>query len=398
MGSVTNFLTDKLQARVAQTLVDDTMARLRQRSGLLDKFMPIKTYEDDEFLAYVSERLTPVASFIAPGAEPPVAAHGGFRRVIGELAKLGLSYQFDEITQKQMRKAMEEASYKNAPVMSMTMTDGTTLKGTNDMLVKYLYGHVEGLVQSHADRLTSMAWEVIQTGALNIQDARTREKWAIDFKRPGATYNHFPAALVNTGNTVDRKTNVWTDYANADGLGLLEDAMTTYVNTNGYKPDAIVMSNTLMRHLQRQATTIERGRQSLGLAQIGSVGVSMLKEIMLQNNLPPIIEYDEMYQVESTYEGITNTIDGYVSNARFLNDNRFVFLKEHLGERALGSPEEMRSLKQKENNGLISGDTSSVMIRVYEKTSIPILDSMQSISMVLPVVYSPKLLYSQVVK
>lgn len=395
MGSITNFLTDKLQAKVAETLVDDTMARLRQRTGLLDKFMPVKTYEDDEFLAYVSERLTPVASFIAPGAEPPVAAHGGFRRVIGELAKLGLSYSFDEITQKQMRKAMEEATYKNASVMSMTMTDGTTMKGTNDMLVKYLYGHVEGLVQSHADRLTSMAWEVVQTGQLNIQDQRTRENWAIDFRRPGATYNHFPTALTNTGNTVDRKTNIWTDYVNADGIGLLEEAMTTYVNTNGYKPDAIVMSNTLMRHLQRQTTTIERARQSLGLAQVGSVGVSMLKEIMLQNNLPPIIEFDEMFQAESTYEGVTNTNDAYVNNARFLNENRYVFLKEGLGEQALGKPEESKQLGK--DKGVISGN-SSVMIRSYEKTTIPILDVLQSISMCLPVIYNPKNLYSQVVK
>jgi hypothetical protein len=383
MGAITNFLTDKLQAKVAETLVDDTMARLRQRTGLLDKFMPVKTYEDDEFLAYVSERLTPVASFIAPGAEPPVASHGGFRRVIGELAKLGLSYSFDEVTQKQMRKAMEEATYKNASVMSMTMTDGTTMKGTNDMLVKYLYGHVEGLVQSHADRLTSMAWEVVQTGQLNVQDSRTREKWTIDFRRPGATYNHFPTALTNTGNTADKKSNIWTDYTNADGIALLEDAMTTYVNTNGYKPDAIVMSNTLMRHLQRQETTIQRARQAVGVAQIGSVGVSMLKEIMLQNNLPPIIEFDEMYQLESTYEGVTNTIDGYVSNARFLNENRFVFLKEGLGEQALGRPEESKQLGA--DKGVISG-SSSVMIRSYEKSTIPILDVLQSISMVLPVV------------
>jgi hypothetical protein len=395
MGSITNFLTDKLQAKVAETLVDDTMARLRKRTGLLDKFMPVKTYEDDEFLAYVTERLTPVASFIAPGAEPPVAAHGGFRRVIGELAKLGLSHAFDEVTQKQMRKAMEEASYKNASVMNMTMTDGTELKGTNDMLVRYLYGHVEGLVQSHADRLTSMAWEVVQTGQLNVEDSRTREKWTIDFRRPGASYNHFPTSLTNTGNTADKKTNIWTDYANADGIGLLEDAMTTYVNTNGFKPDVIVMSNTLMRHLQRQATTIERARQSVGLAQVGSVGVSMLKEIMLQNNLPPIIEFDEMYQQESTFEGVTNTNDNYVTNARFLNENRFVFLKEGLGEQALGRPEEAKQLGR--DKGIISGN-SSVMIRSYEKTTIPILDCLQSISMCLPVIYNPKTLYSQVVK
>lgn len=392
MGAIASFFTDKLQAKVAETLIDDTIARLRQRTGLLDRFMPITTYEDDEFLMYVTERLTPVASFIAPGAEPPVAAHGTFRRMIGELAKVGLSYQFDEITQKQMQKAMEEAVYKNASVMTMTMTDGTVMRGTNDMLVKYLYGHVEGLVQAHADRLTSMAWEVVQTGQLNITDQRTRAKVVIDYRRPGATYNHFPAALVNTGNTVDRKTNVWTDYENADGIGLLEESQRIYVNSNGYKPDAIVMSNELMRHLMRQKTTIERARQSMGLAQVGSVGVAMLKEIMLQNNLPPIIEFDELYQEEYAAEqSNTGTSDPYVKNARFLNNDRFVFLKENLGQQCLGQPLEQKVVK----DGVVSGLGSSVMIRVYEKTTIPILDVMQSISMMLPVVPQPRNLFSQ---
>jgi len=394
MGSVSNFLTDKLQAKVAETLVDDTIARLRQRTKLIDQFMPIKTYEDDEFLAYVSERLTPVANFIAPGAEPPVISHGGFRRVIGELAKLGNSYSFDEVTQKQMRKAMEEAAYKRGSVMTMTLTDNSVIKGTNDMLVKYLYGHIEGIVQSHADRLTSMAWQVVQTGQLSVSDAITKVAWTIDFRRPDASYNHFPDALVATGNTANPKLNKWTDYANADGITNLEDAVTTYVNTNGYKPDLIVMSNTALRDLQKQASTIARARQSVGLAQVGSVSFPMLQEVMASNNLPPIKDYDEFYQVDNTYSGNTNTIDSYISNARFLNENCFVFLKNGMGEQAIGTPEEQKVVK----DGVLTGTESPVMVRVYEKTTVPINDVIQAVSLVLPVIYSPKNLYTQVVR
>jgi hypothetical protein len=392
MGSIRNFLVDKLQAKIGETLVEDTVARLRQRTGFLDRFMPIKTYEDDEFLAYVTERLTPIASLIAPGNEPPVTGHGNFRRMIGELAKIGLSYQFDEVTQKRMQKAMEEATYKNVSVMSMTLTDNTVIKGTNDRLVKYLYGHVEGLVQAHADRLTSMAWEVVQTGQLNIVDQRTKVKTIVDFRRPNAPYNHFPTALVNTGNTADRKSNIWTDYENADGIALLEESQRVYVNTNGFKPDCIAMSNDLMRHLMRQRTTIERGRQSLGLAQVGSVSVAMLKEIMLANNLPPIVEYDELYQEEFvTEQQNAGTNEPYIKNTRFLNNDRFVFLKEGVGEQAIGTPLEAKVVKE----GVISGNNSPVMVRVFEKTTVPILDVMQSISLCLPVVYNPKVLFSQ---
>ena len=372
MGYVSDFLTDKLQAQIAETLVDDTIARLRQRTHLLDRFMPIVTYESEDFLAYVTEKLAPIASVVAMDAEIPIVAHGEFRRVIGELARLALGYQFDGKTQKDMRKAMEEATYKNASVMSMTMTDGSMMKGVNDPLVKYLYGHVETLVQGHADWLTAMSWQVVQTGQINYTDPRTRVAFSIDYRRPNASYNHFPAPLTQTGNTVDGTANVWTDFANADGITLLENAQATYVLTNGFKPDAIAMSNTAINYLRRQQSTITKARQAIGVAQVGSVGYGMLNEIMIQNNLPPIVQFDELYQLETTFPGQTATLDPNIANARFLQENRFVFLKEGLGQQCLGQSEETMSLKKED--GMISGDSSAVTVRVYEKTKIPLLD------------------------
>ena len=49
-------------------------------------------------------------------------------------------------------------------------------------------------------------------------------------------------------------------------------------------------------------------------------------------------------------------------------------------------------------DGVLTGTESPVMVRVYEKTTVPINDVIQAISLVLPVIYSPKNLYSQVVR
>ena len=154
------------------------------------------------------------------------------------------------------------------------------------------------------------------------------------------------------------------------------------------------MSNTALRDLQKQASTIARARQSVGLAQVGSVSFPMLQEVMASNNLPPIKDYDEFYQVDNTYSGNTNTIDSYISNARFLNENCFVFLKDGMGEQAIGTPEEQKVVK----DGVLTGTESPVMVRVYEKTTVPINDVIQAISLVLPVIYSPKNLYAQVIR
>jgi hypothetical protein len=120
----------------------------------------------------------------------------------------------------------------------------------------------------------------------------------------------------------------------------------------------------------------------------------MLQEVMASNNLPPIKDYDEFYQVDNTYSGNTNTIDSYISNARFLNENCFVFLKNGMGEQAIGTPEEQKVVK----DGVLTGTESPVMVRVYEKTTIPINDVIQAVSLVLPVIYSPKNLYAQVIR
>lgn len=392
MAWVANFINDRLHAQEAEQLIDETMMRLKQRTGLIEKYMPLKTYDNNEFLDYITEQLNPIASLVAPGAESPLAAHGTFRRIVGELAKVALSFGFDEVTQRQMKKAMEEATYKGIAVGNMTMTDGSIMRGSNEPLVRMIFGHVGKLVQAHVDRYSQLAWQAISTGQLSVEDARTRHRLSIDFRRAGVSYNSFPDALVQTGNTSDPTLNKWSDYENADGLTNIEEAMNDYVDINGFKPDAIVMSNRLSIHLRKQKTTKEAAKQSVSTPQIGAISKDVIKNILENRDLPELITFDEFYQDLYRGEGVTNTSDSEVQNVRFLPENKFVFLKEGMGTRAMGRPLEADSLGESNLGG-----SSGIVVRCKEYKDIPPYDICNSISMGLPIIHNPKLLYARVV-
>ncbi len=393
MGYIASFLNDKLIAKEAELLVDETMARLKQRTGLLDKLMPLQTYDSDEFLTYITESLSPAASIVSPDGLIPMSSFGTFRRAVGELAKFALGFQFDETMQKQMMKAMEEASYKNATVQNMTMSDGTIMRGTNEQLVQFLYGSITKLIQAHVDRMGMLAWQVLQYGEINFEDPRTRNRLNIDYKRAGVSYNHFPAPLVGTGNLADRTQNVWTDYANADGLTLIFNAIASYIDTNGYKPKYVIMSWRLRNHLMQQATTKEAARSMAGTPQIGAVGNDMLKKIFEARELPELIIFDEFYQ-EEVFDGRpTNTADNNVRNVRFFNEDRFIFANDNMGQRAIGQTLEAKLARDNGDRNL--GGNSSILVQVKSDPYAPVRDFTQSLSCGVSWVANPKQLYSQ---
>lgn len=399
MGYIANYLTDKLQAKIAEKLVDDTTFRRKQRSGLLQEFMPFTTYTSEDFLAFVTEKVAPIASIVAKDGQVPTTGFGSFGKITGELARIALARQYDGETQDRMRKVMEEAMYKQAPIMTYTDPNtGMVKQGVNDALVKYLYGSIESLIEGFMDRALSMAWEAVSTGELNITDPRTKINFTLNYREQGEAYDalHFPAALTDTGNTSDRTLNRWTDYSNADGIGMMEKMVLDYIDTNGFPPDRICMSYRALRHLQQQETTIQRARQAVGLAQVGSVSRPMIKEIMMANSLPEIVTFDELYDTELTNPGVTNTKQAHIQKVRFLNENRIVFMKAGgMGEIALGQTIEQKNIKTED--GLLSSPMSSIMVRVYERSKIPMLDEMMVYGCAMPVIYQARYLGARTV-
>lgn len=369
MAYIASWLNDHLQAKQADLVVEDTLTNLKKRSGLLDAYIPMQTYSSRKFLAYVMKEINTIASVIAWGAEVPTTAQGGMRKITAEMLKTGLSYVYDEQDQWDMKEALELANARQVMVQDMRTPDGTVIRGTNNDLAKYLFGSLERLVRAQVDLLDSMTWQVLQTGQLSRTDQRTQTSISFDYRDPYDTsYNHFPTALAG-GNT-------WDQYSTANGIQDLYSAVSTYVDTNGFKPDAVVMSWKLHNDLMQQTST-KNAASSLTVTQVGQVSPDMLNVLLQNRGLPPIVLFDEMYEVEDSQKNVTK--------ARFLNTNRFTFLTKEMGQRAMGTT--------------LEGDgAEGVFVNTREVSKFPPVDASTAVSTQLPVFTNPKLLYSQAVK
>jgi len=371
MAFIADWLNEGLQAKQADLIVDDTLSNLRQRSGLLDQYLPLKTYDGRKFLAYVVKEINTIASIVAYGAELPTASQGGFRKITAEMLKMGLTIPYDEETLWDMKEAAELATAKGVLVQDIRTPDGTIVQGSNNELAKYLFGSLERLVKSMVDLLDALTWQVLYTGAVNYTDSRTNVTFSVDYKEPGATYNMFPASLA--GDAVKD----WVTGSAPNGIQDLYSAVDNYVDVNGFLPDAIAMSRKAVNALMQQATT-KNAASSLTVTQVGTVSPNLLAAVLDARGIPNIITFDEQYELENTAK--------VVSAARFLPTNRYVFLSKNMGERALGQ------VLEAGNSG-----TRGIYTVAREIQKIPPVDALQTVATGLPLITRPKYLGSQII-
>jgi hypothetical protein len=372
MGVIASWMEDQLQQEEAKLIQDDTLLNLKQSNMLLDQIAPFETYDSRNFVQYITERIAPTASIIAFGAKVPVTQQGQFRKLMVKLFKSGLAYLYDEDQQWDMKEAMELAQLKGVGVQNNVEPDGTPVQGTNNTLADFIFGTVKDLTVAQVVLLNSLMWQALQFGEVAYTDPRVNTSVFLDYKDSGASYNHFPAALSGS--------NLWTNYANANGLSDLENDIETYIDTNGKRPDMIIMSRKLRRHLLNQETTkqaagsIRNSAASLTINAIGSLNVEMLSNVMSMRDLPPIVIMDDMYKIEDSNKNTTN--------ARYLNTDRYVFASLNMGERAMGPT-------------LESGGAPGVFVETKQIENFPVVDATQAVATLLPVVANPKLLFSR---
>ena len=370
MGEITRWLADATQNKAADKIVDDTVDTLRRREGLLDMIMPLESYDDKEFLGYVLEEINTIASIIAVGAEPPLTQQGTFRKITAELIKTGLSRVYDEEYQWKMRKAMQEAQLKNVKVQDIRdpKTGKVVRKGANNSLAKYIFGTIQQLAKAQIDLMDKFSWDGLQTGVINHTDPRTKLKVTIDYTNPHDTsYNHFPAALTGAAT--------WNNYATANGIQDLYNAVDTYLETNGFAPKAIIMGHRTLNDLQQQQSTKDAATMLRGsIGSVGSVSLDMLSSILSARQLPPILTHDERYKYEAA--------DKSTSNVRFHQEGRFTFVAEDMGVRAIGP-----TLENKTKSG--------IFVKTYQLNKMSPTDVSASVAHMLPCFMNPKLLFSQ---
>jgi hypothetical protein len=384
MGYIANWLNDKLQNKEADLLVDSTLTYLKQRSGILDPYMPIKQYDSRNFLAYVVERINTIASVVAYGANIPLTRQNTIEKLSIQMLKVALSRVYDEPTQWEMLEAMTLANAKGVMVQDQKTPDGGVIKGVNNDLAQYLFGSIEDLVKAVMDTLNVMTWQLLQTGSVNFTDTRTETTTVINFIDPAGDYNHFPSALTQSGNTADNFNNIWSDYQYADGLQRLFLDVDTFIDTNGYPPDLIVMSRRLRNDLLNQRSTKEAARQMMASTQVGTVSPDMMNGILSARELPSIKTFDELYHIEN--------VNKQVTKGRFLNDNRYVFMTNNMGQRCIGPTLESSQ------GALDLQPKSGMYVSTREVQKEPPIDATTAISTVVPFVADPKKLFARQAK
>lgn len=388
MSHVASFFAERFVAKQIDAMVDETQQQLLKRNHLIDRYFPTQVFEGRDFIGLLTKRVAPAASIVAYGAEIPLVSFGGVERMAATLFKLGTSRLYDEETQWKMLEAQNTAIMKRIRVQKVYNPDGTVTPGAAPDLATILFGQMEDLLKGITDRMDALKWQAAQTGAVDITDLRTGVPMQLDFKRADATYNHFPAPLTQTGNTAEPTLNKWSDYANAQALQNLSDACDVYYDTNGYMPDKIVMSRKLWKDFLQQRSTRDAARQ-LSSTELGLVSPNMGRDLLKMRDIPEVEVFEERYEEQLP--------DGSIVEANFLNNNRFVFLKENMGISAMGPTIESVPEVIGEGSKAIQ-PKSGIYVTTYEQNKHPKQDvSMATVTFV-PLVLNPKQLYSQQVR
>lgn len=384
MGYIADWLNEKSQAKQANLIVDDTFAYLRQRGNILDPYFPMKTHSSRDFLAYVTNQIVTFASVVAYGGEIPRTQQSELRKITSQLVKIAISCAYDEETQLRMEEVKEFADAKGVLIQDIKLPDqyGNMMlrEGAGGDLANYIFGSIRSLTYGVIDLINFMTWDVVCTGAVNYTDPRTNLRTEIDWKNPNRDFNHFPDALIQTGDTFDKSLNQWTDYEYANGIQTLFNALDVYIDTNGSVPEKVVMSRKAYSHLLEQKSTKEAARQRVSGQNLSAVAPEVLNDILNVRGIPPVEVFDERGQQEDA--------DGNYTKVRFMPENKFAFLTPEMGERALGRTiESKRDLNDTPKNGIYT--------RTYEESKSPVLDVSQAIATALPICVNDKLLYAQ---
>lgn len=346
---VESYLSGQRESRTADMVVENTLVQLKERSRVLDQYVPLKTKDGRHWLAYITQQSDYLASLVAPGADYPATKKGQFNKIETRLFKAALRHEWTEDIQWQLKEVMEFARARNITVQNISLGNGKIQVGQDNTLAETIFGTLAGLVRGHVNLIDYLAWQVLQTGAMQYSDPRTGLDINLDWKPAiDTTYNHFPSALTGTRR--------WTELDTADGFQDLVDMHYVYKYDNGFEADAIAMSEQLLHLLLRQKSTKEAVVQAMtvGYNIAGTPSLEQLNEVMRRRNLPPVVTVDDHveFDVQNTGTPVPN---------RFLDPTRVVFLKKGVAERVLGGTIE--------NNG-----KAGIYQRTFEKSKEPPLD------------------------
>ncbi len=386
MAVIATWLNEHLQKKTVDKIVEDTHADTVQEDPILNEYFPIEMYNDRNFLGMVIEKIRPIASVIGYNGKAPTTSAGDFRQVVQQFAKLGLQYSFTEEMQFRMEEVQRYAGLQGISVQDVRNADGTVNRaGSGGKLADFIFGKPRDLTIGLQTLLDNMAWQIPQFGRVDYTDPRTNITLGVNYADPSATYNFFPApgdpCTINNGEAIPGGTYVsWDDWDNADGILDIELDCEAFRRVNGTYPKAIAMSKTAWRNLIRQKTTVDYAATfSTGVTATKMSNV-ILSRVLEDRGLPPVIISDRLYDVEDN--------DGNFTKARFLAEDRYVFLSAGCGSRAWGP-----LIEHKKN--LYDSPKAGIYINTYQDPLNSAHDIMEAKATALAIGLNSKLFLSR---
>ncbi len=385
MAVIANWLNEHIQKKTVDKIVEDTHADTVQEDPILNEYFPIEMYNDRNFLGMVIEKIRPIASVIGYNGKAPTTSAGDFRQVVQQFAKLGLQYSFTEEMQFRMEEVQRYAGLQGITVQDLRNPDGTVNRaGSGGKLADFIFGKPKDLTIGLQNVLDNFAWQIPQFGKIEYTDPRTNISLSVNYLDPNATYNFFPApgdAPVVNGEAFDAGNRPsWDDYENADGILDIELDCEAFRKVNGTYPKAILMSKTLHRHLIRQKTTIDYAATFSTGVTAAKMSNVILSRVLEDRGLPPLVLHDRLYDMEDG--------DGNFSKARFVSEDRYVFLSSSMGNRAWGP-----CIENKKN--LYDTPKAGIYLNTYQDPLNSAHDIMEAKATALAIALNPKLLLAR---
>ncbi|AXH70405.1 major head protein [Gordonia phage Daredevil] len=251
--------------------------------------------------------------------------------------------------------------------------DQMRLAGTSDQpIVEAIYDDLTNGVEAIRNRIELARGQLLSTGQVEINENGIVGAVA-DFNVPTS---NFPDAAV-----------AWSDVENATPVEDLTAWVLDYKKKNGFAPAGMVVSRQVLSYLQRnKEIRVHANLQANGGPQL--VGLDVVSAVLSNFMLPPIVD---------VYDTILN-VDGV--DQRVLPENQLVFVTpvaKTLGETVFGAPSASRALAASSAVELSMESAPGLVGMVIQEPDFPFQEKVIVDGIVLPVLNSPKALYSPTV-
>jgi hypothetical protein len=296
MSPIEAFLKEARAAKAADLVINNTLRQTKERSKVLNTYVPLIEKTGRDWLAYIGTTVDPIASLVATGQDYPEAKKGDFSRIQARNFKAATSYHWDEDTQWRMQEVSEIAKLRNITIQNIQVSEGKVQLGQDNELAKVIFGSVASLVRGHINLIDYLAWQTLQTGKMAYTDRRTGLNVSLDWRKAmPVRRNMFPQPVYQTDyngtETVDSLKRDWTQHETADPLQDLVDMHSNYKWVNGFPADEIAISERLLLNMVRCKSVKEAvvAANVLGNVITGTPSIDQVNEVMTRRFLPKFV-------------------------------------------------------------------------------------------------------------